>query len=169
MKVLINVLWLSLVLGVCVAQVRNDSKTKPRPNLNGEWVLDNSRSNIKEKVVDYVLTIVHQEPEIRMTKKYKQGGREYSKEAIYYTDGTAEFNSQKGYRDPEPVTRWQGNKLVRRSTTGPTGIGAQTFPPMEIVTTEVWDLSPDEKTLTRTITTSGVVTSKLKYVFIRRS
>jgi hypothetical protein len=131
------------------------------------WALDISRSKIRDKVVDYVMTIVHQEPEIRMTKKYKQDGREKLVEVIYYTDSTPEFNSQKGYRDPEPVTRWKGNKLVRRSTVRPPGI--QTFPPNEIVTSEEWELSPDAKTLTRTITTSGVISSKLKYVFTRIS
>ena len=167
MKVAGSILGLLLVCGSCVGQVRDDSKTKTRPNLSGVWALDVSRSKIRNKVVDYVITIVHQEPEVRMTKKYKQEGREHLVEVSYYTDGTPEFNSQKGHRDPEPVTRWQRNKLVRRSTVRPPGI--QTFPPREIVTTEEWELSPDGKTLTRTITTSGVVASKLKYVFSRSS
>jgi hypothetical protein len=116
MKVLISILWLFLVLGGCVGQVNNNSTAKTRPNLSGVWVLDNSRSKITDKVVDYVLTIIHKEPEIKMTKKYKHDNREHLEEVIFYTDGQPEFNSKKGARDPEPVTRWHGNKLVRRST-----------------------------------------------------
>jgi hypothetical protein len=169
MKVLISILWLFLVLGVCVGQVNNNSAAKTRPNLSGVWVLDISRSKLTDKAVDYVLTIVHKEPEIKMTKKYRHDNREHLEEVIFYTDGQPEFNSKKGARDPEPVTRWHGNKLVRRSTTAATGIRTQTFPPMQIATTEEWELSFDGKTLTRTITTNGVLTSKVRYVFNRNS
>jgi hypothetical protein len=168
MKVLISILWFVLGLGVCLGQVSNNSKPKSRPDLSGVWVLDTSQSKLRDKVVDYVLTIVHQEPEVKMTKKYKQENREHFDEVIYYTDGRPEFNSRKGYRDPEPVTRWQGNKLVRKSAAAPTRI-IQTFPPMKIVTTEEWELSSDGKTLTRTITTTGVVISRVRYVFNRTS
>jgi hypothetical protein len=168
LKVLIKSLGLFLILTVCVAQTtRNDSNKTNGPDLSGTWVLDKSRSKIADKVVDYVLTIVHREPEIRITKKYKQGGRDYLEELVYYTDGTPEFNSRTGRRDPEPLTRWRGNKLVRRTTSGPKGI--QTSPPLEIVTTEEWELSTDGKTLTRTILTTGMFLLKLKYVFSRSS
>jgi hypothetical protein len=168
LKVLINSLGLFLILSVCVAQsAKNDSNKKTRPDLSGTWVLDNSRSEIKDKVVDYVLTIVHREPEIRITKKYKKGGRDYLEELVYYTDGKPEFNSRIGHVDPESLTRWRGNKLVRRSTSSNKGV--QTSPPLDIVTTEEWELSTDGKTLTRTIMTSGVVSFKLKYVFNRSS
>jgi hypothetical protein len=168
MKILISIVLLCFGSGLCIAQVGNNSIAKTKPNLSGVWVLDTSRSKLGDKVVDYVLTIVQQEPEVRMTKTYKQENRERFDEVIYYTDGKPEFNSRKGRRDPEPVTRWQGNKLVRRSTAIPTGI-TRTFPPVEIVTTEEWKLSSDGKTLTRTITTTGVVMSKVRYVFNRRS
>src|SRR5687767_10831255 len=107
-KALINGVWLFLVLSVCVAQSTKDSSSKKaRPDLSGAWVLDNSRSSInsgrKEKILDYVLTIVHREPEIRMTKKYKQGGREYLEKVVYYTDGRPEFNSRGGHLQPAPV------------------------------------------------------------------
>ena len=141
---------------------------------NRESSLD---SEMKKKVVDYVLTIVHREPEIRMAKKYKESGREYSDEIVYYTDGRPEFSTAKGRRSPEPVTRWQGNKLVRtvsaRLRDNPSVFarkvpsGPQTSPPLEVVTTEEWTLSTDGKTLTRTIATSGVVMSRVKYVFVR--
>jgi len=171
LKVSTSVAFLFLVWVVGAGQTTDKAKTNTRPDLSGVWAFDNSKSNInlkgKEKLTDYVLSIVHREPEIRMTKTYKEGGRERSEETIYYTDGRAEFSSAKG-KDPEPTTRWQGNKLVRRSSMTMRG-APQTFPPLEVVTTETWELSADGKTLTRTITSSGMVTVNLKYVYNRTS
>jgi hypothetical protein len=169
MKVATSVAFLFLVWVVGAGQTTD--KSKIRPDLSGVWALDDSRSNInagvKEKISDYVLTIAHHEPEIRMTKTYKEGGRERSEETIYYTDGRAESNSVKG-KNSEPVTRWQGSRLVRRSSTTAKG-APQTFPPIEVVTTETWELSPDTKTLTRTVKSSGMVTFNARYVFTRSS
>ena len=158
-----TVICLLLFVGVAAGQ------SVDRPDLSGVWALDESRSYINRGVSDYVLTIVHREPEIRMTKSYKQRGGKRSEETIYYTDGRPEFSSVKGHKDSEPVIRWQGNKLVRRSTTMARGGPRQNFPPMEVVTTETWELSPDGKTLTRTIRTGGIATLHLKYVFTRVS
>jgi hypothetical protein len=161
---------LLLTVSVCLAQSsgkKSDKKTPP--DLSGVWTLDYQRSSvdpaIKKKAVDYVLTIVHREPEIRISKTYKQSGREHSEELVYYTDGRAELTSRRGYPIPESVTRWQGDKLVRKTTAGP--VGVQTSPPLEVVTIEEWKLSADGKTLTRTITTSGMVMSRVRYVFVR--
>ena len=169
LKVLLGGIALLCALSVCQAQSNGKSTKKTPPNLSGIWMLDYSRSSLdpatKKKMVEYVLTIVHREPEIRITKKYKKSSREYSEERVYYTDGRAEFRSPGGLRDPDSVTRWQGNKLVRRSTFGPGRF--ETFPPLETVTTEEWKLSPDGKTLTRTITNSGMIMGRVKFVFIR--
>lgn len=170
LKVFLGSISLLFAASVCLAQNDgNKSNRKTPPNLSGIWMLDYSRSSLdpatKKKMVEYVLTIVHREPEIRITKKYKKSSREYSEEMVYYTDGRAEFRSPGGLRDPDSVTRWQGNKLVRRSTFGPGRF--ETFPPLETVTTEEWKLSPDGKTLTRTITNSGMIMGRVKYVFVR--
>lgn len=171
MKVAASVAFLLLVWVVGASQTTDKSKAKARPDLTGIWALDDSKRNInagvKERVSDYVLTIDHHEPEIRISRTYKQGGRERSEQTIYYTDGRAEFNSVKG-KDSEPVTRWQRNKLVRRSKTILRG-APQTFPPTEVVTTETWELSPDGKTLTRTIQSSGMVSINIRQVFTRIS
>jgi len=164
-KVSTSVALLFLVWVVGAGQTTDKAKTNTRPDLSGVWAFDNSKSNInlkgREKLTDYVLSIVHHEPEIRMSKTYKEGGRERSEETIYYTDGRAEFSSA-------PTTRWQGNKLVRRSSVTMRG-APQTFPPIEVVTTETWELSADGKTLTRTVTSSGTVSFNLKYVYNRTS
>ena len=170
LKVFLGGIALLFTLSVCQAQSKgNKSAKKTPPILSGIWMLDYSRSSLdpamRKKVVDYVLTIDHRGPEIRITRKYKEGGREYSEERVYYTDGRAELSSRAGIRSPEPITRWQGEKLVRKTTFTPNGV--QTSPPLEVVTIEEWKLSPDGKTLTRTTTTSGMIMSRVKNVFIR--
>src|SRR6185295_6375645 len=170
LKVFLGSISLLLAVSVCLAQSDgNKSNKKTPPNLSGIWMLDYSRSSLdpatKKKMIEYLLTIVHREPEIKITKKYKKSGREYSEEMVYYTDGRTEVSSRGGLRDPESVTRWQGNKLVRRSTFGPGRF--DTFPPLETATTEEWKLSADGKTLTRTITNSGMIMGRVKFVFIR--
>jgi hypothetical protein len=169
-KVFLGSISLLLTLSVCLAQSdgRKSNKKTP-PDLSGIWMLDYSRSSLdpamKKKIADYVLTIVHREPEIRISRKYKEGGREHLEERVYYTNGRTELNSRGGIRDPESITRWQGDKLVRKTTASPRGI--RTSPPLEVVTIEEWKLSPDGKTLTRTTTTSGIIMSRVKYVFVR--
>jgi hypothetical protein len=169
LKVLLGGIALLFTLSVCQAQSNGKSTKKTSPNLTGIWLLDYSRSSLdpamRKKVVDYVLTVDHRGPEIRITRKYKEGGREYSEERVYYTDGRAELSSRAGNRSPEPITRWQGEKLVRKTRFTPNVV--QTSPPLEVVTIEEWKLSPDGKTLTRTTTTSGMIMSRVKYVFIR--
>jgi len=165
-----------LAVTVCVAQKdRTKSDSKAKPNLSGTWVLDASRSTTgfgKDKITDYVLTIAHHEPEIKMSKKYTQGSREIVDEVVYYTDGRPEYSSLTGRVDSEPVTRWRGRKLVRRSAPGPTVTAARSSNlPFNVVTVEEWELSRDGETLTRTISTNGGIafSFRSKYVFIRRS
>ena len=170
MNVLRSVFLLCLVFGVSVAQTTSGSKTKTIPDLSSGWALDESRSEIdsrlRNKEDDYVLTIVHKEPEIRLTKTYQHGSKK-TEESIYYTDGRPEFHSRTG-KNSEPVTRWRGDKLVRKSVTAPFGPRMGSFP-VETVMIEEFQLSVDGKTLTRTITHSGAFTAKLRYVFTRVS
>ena len=172
MNVLRSVFFLCLVFAVSVAQTTNGSKTKTIPDLSGVWALDESRSEInprlRNKEEDYVLTIVHKEPEIRLTKTYQPYGRKKTEESIYYTDGRPEYHSRTG-KNSEPVTRWRGNKLVRKAVTALRGGIGGTSPSLEAVMTEELELSADGKTLTRTITHSGVVMIKVRYVFTRIS
>jgi len=65
---------------------------------------------MRKKVVDYVLTIDHRGPEIRMTRKYKEGGREYSEERVYYTDGRAELSSRSRPGVDNPLARRQAHQ-----------------------------------------------------------
>jgi hypothetical protein len=171
MNVLRSVFFVCLVFGVSVAQTTNSSKTKTIPDLSGVWALDESRSEIDprlRKEEDYVLTIVHKEPEIRLIKTYQQYGRKKTEESIYYTDGRPEYHSRTG-KNSKPETRWRGNKLRRKSVTSPYGGRSGIFQHLEDVMIEEFELSADGKTLTRTITHSGALGAKLRYVFNRVS
>lgn len=164
MKV-VALVGLFLALAVSVPGQTNKTKIGP-PDLGGVWLLDESKSNVgtgKDRISDYSLNIVHREPEIRMTKNFTRGGRRFTEELIYYTDGRPEL---KGRRlDSQSITRWQNGKLVSRSTSGPSGM--RTDPAFEFITTDVWELSKDGKTLTRTITSTGMFVIKSRFVFKR--
>lgn len=171
MPVLRSVLLLCLVFGVSVAQTKNGSKTKTTPDLSGVWDLDESRSEIDPRLVperDYVLTIVHKEPEIRLTRTFERHGKKFTEETIYYTDGRPEFHSRTGY-DSEPETRWRGKKLVRKVVTSPYGGSSGVFTNLPIIMYEEIELSADGKTLTRTITHEHGFIGKQRYVFNRTS
>lgn len=161
-----------LLAAICTAQNSREKKDgRAKPNLSGTWKLDEARSTInsgKVKITDYVLIIIHREPEFRMNKRFKQDNKEVSEELIFYTDGRPERSSL-GRVDAETITRWWGRKLVKRLTTN-RGINTVNRN-LEFVTTEEWELSDDEKTLTRTIATTGpgMTLIKHKYVFNRVS
>ena len=153
---------------LCLAQSQPSQKQSQQvgPDLSGVWLLDESRSNVgsgKDRVSEYVLTIVHREPEIRMTKKYKRSGRQFTEELIYYTDGRPELKG--GRLDSQSTTRWRGGKLVSTSRALPAGM--RTDPPLEVITTDEWELSKNGQTLTRTIITTGAIVLKSRFVFIR--
>jgi len=171
MTVLRSILLLCLVFGVSVAQTKSSSKTTTRPDLSGVWAFDESRSEIDPRLNperDYVLTIVHKEPEIRLTRTFERHGKKFTEETIYYTDGRPEFHSSTGY-DSEPETRWRGKKLVRRVVTSPYGGSTGIFTNLPITTYEEIELSADGKTLTRTISHENGFIAKQRYVFNRTS
>ena len=167
MRRIICGLLLVIVTVVCFAQGKEKKKSSPKPDLTGAWVLDEANSTTgpseKDRVTDYTLTITHHEPEIKMSKRYRQGGREVVDDVTYYTDGRPEYSSLRGVRDPEPTTRWRGRRLVRRSvkeTGGPLKL--------RVETEEEWVLSEDGRTLTRTVLNFGMGRNlKSTYVFTR--
>ena len=139
------------------------SKHEPEaPNLNGTWVLDHSRSKLDSEIKDYVLTIVHKEPEIRFARRYKRGKREINENSVYYTDGRPQFIYQSSQ---QPDIRWRDKKLVVKTISKPTGGPVK----LEFVTVEEWSVSTDKQTLTRTMTGTGPgVAWQTKAVFVRQ-
>jgi hypothetical protein len=165
MRALLIIFLLVSGSAICVSQDA-DTKKKAKPDLSGVWVLGSLTSDeevrAKDKMTDYVMTIVHREPEIRITAEFKQGGREVKTENDYYTDGR-----RVSFRDPDVATRWRGTKLVMASSFRPTV--NRIIAPQGIVTTVEWEISADGQTLTRTTRTTGMIISKVRAVFNRRS
>jgi len=167
------------IVTICAAQKdKNRHGQRAKPDLSGTWVLDQSKSNLgksqKENITDYVLTIMHREPAIRITKSVKEGGRASMEEWIYYTDGRPEILPLS--QNIEVHTKWRGNKLYRRISI--THRNPFSSIPDQTVTEEEWELSEDGSALKRTISRSGLVgpgrggineSSNEKYVFTRRS
>jgi hypothetical protein len=164
-RVLLLPLCLLSAIVSCAGQTSALSTKEAKPDLNGVWVFDTAKSNEfrgKDERTNYVLTIVQKEPEIKITARFKQGGRDITTENTYYTDGR-----RVSFRDPEVETRWRGHKLVMVSSfRAPVN---KVIVPDSIVTTVEWILSADGNTLTRTTTTSGLVVRKTRSVFTRSS
>lgn len=116
---------------------------------------------------EQTLVVVHQEPELKITRKIKLDGQEQSQDYAYYSDGRGETNPPLIGRGGEvkSKTKWDGAKLVAKaSTSQQTPDGA-----LYIETTQKWELAEDGKTLTETVSRGspgrGVVT--VKQVFAR--
>jgi hypothetical protein len=145
MRKVIICLWVLMTAVACFAQAERERADKPSPpGLSGTWVLDKSKSP-KVEADEFTLVIVHREPEIRITEKLLENGRELVNESIHYTDGRSDSDSAEGDRYQKVKIRWKGDTLIRETiyTTGGTRF--------EMVSTEEWKLSKDNKTLTRTI------------------
>ena len=140
--------------------------SRQKPDFTGTWVLEESQSNLDGAISDYVLTVIHREPEIRMTRQYRRGKKQITEKIVYYTDGKAEINPNRRPGDPTPETKWQGMKLVRRAVSRPAGSGSLH---LEFITREQWSLSDDRQTLTRSLemTMGSSLISKTKAVFKR--
>ena len=106
------------------------------------------------------LTISHKEPELRVSRKTISNGRESTNDAIFYTDGRGETNLSrlrstivigvpnqddlKKSSELKSKTKWEGGKVVSRSSTPQDVMGNRFF--LEI--TEARELSSDGRKLT---------------------
>lgn len=165
------ILPMVLLVGLCLGQKQTSHQ---KPDFTGTWVLDRSQSNVDSGISDYVLTVIHREPDVRMTKQYKRGKKQITEEIEYHTDGKAEVNPSRRPDDPSPETKWRGTKLGRRSVSRrdplPGLVQGRGSLVVELVTYEEWSLSSDQQTLTRAVemTMGPSLIAKTKAVFKRR-
>lgn len=174
MKTLLLTLWL---LAACAAGVgasaRGDGKKeKARPDFSGTWELDRSKSDFglfRERPVskaDSTLVVEHKEPELKITRTLRLGGRQETKQFAYYTDGRGETNPATiGAGEVRSKTRWDGDrvaahsKLVRPGRDGAAG--------SELDVTQRWQVSSGGKSLTNSTVMSsaqaGVQEMRLVY------
>lgn len=149
-KVFISLIVISCTVLFTGSNARSKSQKKGPPDLTGTWKLDKSKGHYNRLTgpktdadADLILTILHVEPEIKVTRKLVREGREhFLPELTYYSDGRGET----GYALAEPLegkskSKWEGNKLVTKFT-------ARGKASYEIV--QEWRLSEDGNTLTQT-------------------
>lgn len=166
-KKLILTLWAMSCGVVCTAQDKKSS-AQSRPDLTGIWERNPSKSKnsygpLGTAVVRLVIS--HKDPELKITRQNDFKGQETITDSIYYTDGRGEKNEsrfstvvsmgtsipknapdQSGYKRHEvrSKTKWEGSKLVSRSTTDFAVLGNR----FDMDVTEKRELSPGGKTLT---------------------
>jgi hypothetical protein len=165
------VIWVVFCVVVSSAQDQKSS-LQSRPDLTGTWVrisYKSSRGPLSSNPV--TLTISHNEPEIKITRKSVVQGKERIVDEVYYTDGRGEKNKwhvrsaivlgptptsgieQKGSKNAEArksKTKWEGNKLVTRSSSSFEVMGHR----VDVDMTQKRELSADGKKLTIVMSSS---------------
>src|SRR3954468_24538562 len=115
---------LMLVLG-CVALCFGQG-VKAKPDLNGRWEFDRTRSNVGQSSSSTAppeqIEINYADPELRIHRKFVVNGLPQEREQIYYTDGRGETNQTSVWVTANPgsnldrpaetksKTTWSGNK-----------------------------------------------------------
>src|SRR2546423_4904082 len=145
-----------------VASYGQTNKAPTKPDLNGIWMLDHSRSNVGEiGKRDAPIKIVYKDPELRLTRTFERSGQALEREFTYYTDGRGETNKRTMELTTQPTrikpedmdretiaskTTWQHDKLVTRAIIR-NMVGGHV---VEFEVIDEWKLSADGKTLTQT-------------------
>lgn len=152
----------ALALGQGNQKKPDDAASKP--DLSGVWTLDKSQGNFRKvnaALAEGGITLIvsHQEPEIKITRKFILDGKERVQELSYYTDNRGEKNPAMIVNALiESKTKWDGRKLVSRLTTDNLVNSNPAYRMrnirMDIYTTEKWELSADGQTLTQTTHTT---------------
>jgi hypothetical protein len=164
---------LCLFTCAAVSAARDDKKkdAKARPDLNGTWTLDKSKSDFgpfRERPIakaDATLVVSQHDPELKVTRTLSLNGQQETKEFTYYADERGETNPASiGGGEVKSKTKWDGDKVLVHSKITRQGQRGD----FEIDTTEKWQVSSDGKTLTQTIDISGQFgLQELKLVYHR--
>ena len=98
MKTILLLLCLFACAAAGAAAGDDRKKEGKHPDLSGTWTLDRSKSDFGVfwdrplAKTDATLVVVHNEPELKVTRTLRLNGREETKELVYYTDGRGESN-----------------------------------------------------------------------------
>jgi hypothetical protein len=175
------VVLLLLTIGLASAQsIAPAPVVQTNPDFSGTWRLDMSASDFggpKEGLVydGLTLTIIHHDPELRITRRIFKKKRERSQEVVYFTDGRGESNPPiEGSGTIKSKTRWDLNRLASHAVMRVPGT-------LTIESIDRWELSSDGNTLfhftvsslipasDRTIISSDDLKGGVKRVFRRVS
>src|SRR6266478_3179155 len=116
------------IVGSVIVICGQANKIQTKPNLSGTWMLDHNQSNMSEiGKRDAPIKMVHNDPELRMTRTFERNGQPVQREFVYFTDGRSETKSattllttQPDRLKPEDIdkesvksrTTWQRDKIV---------------------------------------------------------
>jgi hypothetical protein len=147
-------LCLLLCASLCTAQGGDkNADAQSRPDLSGAWVLDKSKIDLSSSDSDLAqggmtLIVLHREPEIKITRKFRSKKRDYVQEIVFYSDARGETNPVLIGKDRiKSRTAWEDKRLVSNSLwRSQTERGVR-----EIKVINSWELSPDGKTLIQTV------------------
>jgi hypothetical protein len=169
----------TILLCVCLfacatlGAARDDKQkdTKPHPDLNGTWTLDNAKSDfgpLRDRPLakaETTLVVAYHDPELKLTRTRRLNEMQDTSEQVFYTDERGETNPALiGAGDVKSKTKWDGDKIVTRARMERQTPRGNT----QIDMTTKWELSSDGKTLTQTFQMSGEFgTQELKQVFHR--
>lgn len=162
MKSFVVVLGIFLFSSFAFAQV-SDSTIKPSVNFAGKWKLDKRKSDsgVSGTVdfADSTMVVTHDTHEIVMISTSIMDGHKSVRKSVYSIQG--------GPKDVDAI--WDGEKLVRnmKGAVGAVNGGGRS-PVMEM--REEWTLSKDGRTLTQTITGTGIPDMpdmKSKFIYSR--
>ena len=149
---------LALCLLACAAAGDEGKKQGKHPDLSGTWTLDRGKSDFGVfwdrplAKTDVTLVVVHDEPELKVTRTLRLDGREETKELVYYTDGRGESNPAAiGGGTAHSKTGWERDSIVARAKLSRPGAQGR----VEVELTETWRKSGDGKSLTHTAVMKG--------------
>ncbi len=160
-----------LLSGIVFANAADD---KAKPDFSGNWTLDKSKSDLGQFArgnlanASMSMSVTYKEPEWKMVRHIDANGQNIAQNYTYYTDGRGETNpGLLGSAQVKSKTKWEGIKLVSRSSTAITMRNGEN---LYIETTEKRELSADGKTMTITLMISSPQRPQtFKLVFTRAS
>ncbi len=121
------------------------AQEKPKPDLSGVWVVDQTRSDKSNNTLEnseISVTIQQTENEITMVRRYQA----LSLTVKYFTDGReVSTKGSSGASVVKARTKWDGDKLTSRTVTRRIVMNR----PVDLDIVEEWRLSKDGGTLTK--------------------
>ena len=132
----------SLVLSLLVAVTLS---AQSRPDINGTWKQDNSRSSVRPGTkFTYWNKIEYKDPDLTITTMFTGGDRpDSSSSRKYTTDGKPIVTTDREGDKFTTTVKWEANSLVFETV--------EKEKANSIATRETWTFSPDGKTLTKKI------------------
>ena len=157
-----SLILILMLAAVCIAQVKNANKSKPKPDFSGKWQRNASKSHYPRGAPEdtpIYLTISHIEPVLKINHKTVVKGQERIKDLTFYSDKRGETNPGllvTGFsvgsnradiskeESQKSTTKWEGDKLVTTSSKTDYFSGFR----VDLSFTTERKLSADGKTLT---------------------